>query len=66
MDDRPGDVERSLNFSLDRPQKISSHLLQELREQNEQPVLKIFSVNGDEIHQRLQEHTEHLKSNTSV
>ncbi|TNN85740.1 hypothetical protein EYF80_003987 [Liparis tanakae] len=52
----------SLNFGLHGAQQVSSHLLQQLCEQDEQPVLQIFLVDVDEVYQCLQEHAEHLNT----
>ncbi|KAF3833839.1 hypothetical protein F7725_025043 [Dissostichus mawsoni] len=47
----PCDVQRSLDFGLNRTQQVRSHLLQKLCEQDEQPVLQILLMNQDEIYQ---------------
>lgn len=57
----PGDIECLLNFCLYRPKQISTHFFQQLCQQYEQPVLQIFFMDLDEVHKRLQKHTEHLK-----
>lgn len=57
---QPCDIQSFLNFSLYWTQQVSTHLLQQLCQKNEQPVLKVLLMDLDEIHQRLQEHTEDL------
>lgn len=58
---QPCDIQGFLNFSLYWAQQVGAHLLQQLRQQNEQPVLEVLLMDLDEVHQRLQEHTEDLK-----
>lgn len=60
----PCDIQGSLNFGLYGAQQVSSHLLQQLCEQDEQPVLQILLMDMDEIYQCLQEHAEHLHTHT--
>lgn len=57
---QPCDIQSLLNFRLYWAQQVSAHLLQQLCQKNEQPVLKVLLMDLDEIHQRLQEHTEDL------
>lgn len=58
---KPGDIQCLLDFGLDGAQQVGPHLLQQLCEQDEEPVLQVFPVQHDEVHQRLQEHAEHLR-----
>lgn len=58
---QPCDIQGFLNFSLYWAQQVGAHLLQQLRQQNKQPVLEVLLMDLDEVHQRLQEHTEDLK-----
>lgn len=58
----PCDIQSSLNFGLYGAQQVCSHLLQQLSEQDKQPILKIFLVDLDEVYQSLQEHAEHLNT----
>lgn len=57
----PCDIKCLLNFCLYRPKQISTHFFQQLCQQYKQPVLQIFFMDLDEVHQCLQKHTEHLK-----
>lgn len=60
----PRDIQRPLNFGLYRAQQVGPHLLQQLCEQDKQPVLEVVLMDLNEVHQRLQEHTEHLNTQT--
>lgn len=62
MQYQPCDIQSFLNFSLYRAKQVSTHLLQQLCQKNEQPVLKILLMDLDEIYERLQEHTEDLNA----
>lgn len=57
---QPCDIQGSLNFGLYGAQQVSSHLLKQLCQQDEQPVLQILLMDLDEIYKCLQEHTEYL------
>lgn len=57
----PCDIKCLLNFCLYRSKQISTHFFQQLCQQYKQPVLQIFFMDLDEVHQCLQKHTEHLK-----
>lgn len=58
----PGDVQGLLDFGLDGAQQVCAHLLQQLSEQDKQPVLQVLPVYCDEVHQSFQEHAEHLRT----
>ena len=57
---RPCDVQGLLDFGLDGAEQVCPHFLQQLSEQDKQPVLQVLPVHCDEVHQSLQEHAEHL------
>ena len=62
--DSPRDVQGPLDLGLDGAQQVGAHLLQQLGEQDEEPVLQVLLVDQDEVHQGLQEHAEHLQRDT--
>lgn len=58
---RPCDIQGLLDFGLNGAQQIGPHFFQQLSEQDKEPVLQVLPVHGDEVHQRLQKHAEHLR-----
>lgn len=63
---RPCDIQGFLDFGLDWAKQVCAHLLQQLGEQDKEPVLQVLPVYCDEVHESFKEHAEDLQICTQI